>query len=187
MSSSDGEWDEKKVALVQSQILYWHEKQRAANAHTSAVPGDPDHDAQKLHLLIRHLKTDYDQEDGRKRKGKVPAVSNQADELLARVIANRGSCKRQAQDRKQRKRERAAQESRQAAEDAEMTRRYQHRLTESEYESDREHDSKADKFCKVCNEKGGRAGHMGKNSLSRDPQDKDELRNCEGVTRQRQS
>jgi len=111
MSSSDGEWDEKKVALVQSQILYWHEKQRAANAHTSAVPGDPDHDAQKLHLLIRHLKTDYDQEDGRKRKGKVPAVSNQADELLARVIANCGSCKRQAQDRKQRKRERAAQES----------------------------------------------------------------------------
>ena len=178
--SSDEEWDEEKVALVQSQILYWHEKQRAANAHTSAVPGDPDHDAQKLHLLIRHLKTDYEQKDGRKRKGKIPVISNQADELLARVIANCGSCKRQAQDRKQRKRDRVAQESRQAAEDAEMTRRYQHRLTESEYESDGEHDAKADKFCKECNEKGGRAGRMGKNSLSRDPQDKDELRNCEG-------
>jgi hypothetical protein len=37
MSSSDGEWDEKKVALVQSQILYWHEKQRAANLRRSEM------------------------------------------------------------------------------------------------------------------------------------------------------
>ena len=171
--SSDEEWDEKKILLVQGQILSWHEKQRATNSHTSAVPGDPDFDAQKLHLLIRHLETDYEQKEGGKRKGKMPVVPKQADELLSRVIANCGGCKRQAQDRKQRKRDRTVQESRQAAEDAEMTRRYNHRLTESEFESDGEHDAKADKFCNVCKEKGGRPGHMGKHSLSRDPQDRD--------------
>ena len=177
-SDSEEEWDAAKFSLVQSQILSWHEKQRARDAHTSASLGDPDFDGMKLHLLLKHVDTTYEQGKKGKRKGQIPRGPKQADELFTRVIGNCGTCKRQAQDRKQAKRERALKDSQQAREDAEYTLRYQHRLTESEFESDGDHNP--EKFCGVCKVAGGRPSHMGKNSLTRDPQDKDELRNCEG-------
>ena len=85
-SESEDEWVAAKFSLVQSQILNWHEKQRARDAHTSASPGDPDFDSMKLHLLIKHVDTTYEQRKGEKRKGKFPRVPKQADELFTRVI-----------------------------------------------------------------------------------------------------
>jgi hypothetical protein len=176
--SSDGDWADAKLLEVRQQISMWHEKQQRSN-HTAAAPGDSDIDRFKYDLLMKHLKSQYKQPDGSQKKGQIPSVPEQADALLSSVVVNCPTCKGLCADRVERKRAWTAAEALTAKTDAEWSQRYRHRLQENEYESDGNH--QGDDKCGVCRQFSGRRGKMGINSPSRDPKDKDELRNCEGA------
>ncbi len=174
--SDEDDWDSAHILSVQKEINYWHDKQSRAN-HTACVPGEPALDRFKYDLLIKHLKTYYNRE-GRKEKGELSPHPEQNEHLFNQVVLSCGQCQRMHQDRTAERRKRAQADLDQAQVDKEWTQRWKHRIVEPEYESDGGH--VGDTVCNVCKLPGGRKGRMGTQSPSRDPKDRDELRNCEG-------
>ena len=186
VSSSESESEEKvqdwsiqRMHEVKDLILEVHSKQRG-HAHGPATAGEWNFDKLKYEVLCKHLATNYNIS---RQKGTfssvpggklLPPTNEQRDNLLALVLHDCGPCSKLRREREADTRERAATEDR-LRKDWKM--RYEHRLSEQEYESDENH--QADITCGTCKQRAGRKAFLNK----RFADDRDDLFNCEGCTR----
>ncbi len=162
-------WDAARMNLVKCEILEVHKNSRTA--HCSAGPDDDNWDEHKYRVLVRHLETRYGDTTGQ-----IPPVPEQVDELITAVVNDCPPCSRL---RASKRAEKLADDRAKATKKRDWKMRYDHRLHEDEYDTDSDH--KPDSKCGKCNHPGGRRGKSGKSGVFGDADDRDQLRNCEGL------
>jgi hypothetical protein len=178
------DWSIDRIHSVKEIILKRHEGQR--NGHSSTGPDDGGNDAvdcydeHKYRILRKHIDNTYKLADGSNKRGThrdlMPRNPEQLDQLIALVAHE---CKCCSSLRIARMKKALDIKERRTRYLYDWNLRYQHRLIADEYETDDGH--QADPFCSKCGLAGGRKGHMGKQGPHGDPNDKDELHNCEGA------
>jgi len=167
----DDVWGADRFAFVKEQLLEKH--QRSRTHHSSAGPADNNWEEHKYHVLVRHLESCYGE---RNDKGQIPRNPDQVDLLITAVVMRCGPCTRLRAD-KTKERQQAETQALRRKQDWSI--RYKHRLEADEYESDPNH--QADTKCGKCSQPGGRKNKTGRAGAFGDPDDRDQLRNCEGA------